>query len=278
MVMKIYYYEAGAWSQALELAIAETGYDEDEVEWERVNLRSGANFDPKYLKLNPLGLIPICEVDGKIVRDSVNVAKEILQRAPGGAGELSAEHAKLIEQVHDASRDPKLFGLYPFDAADREEKASGEVFQFIKGRQTALEKYPAEAPELAEFYKGKLEDNTVLYDFYQGKLDAAGEDKVFAQGKAVWASAGELVHGPLTAALKTASPFLAGDKPGEADYHVIVWLARAISLSGTEQGQPADVGLPNLHKRIGGPEIDPAVAKYWETWRERESFTENEVW
>jgi hypothetical protein len=47
---------------------------------------------------------------------------------------------------------------------------------------------------------------------------AAEEEKVWAQGKAVWASAGDLVRGPITAALKAKNgTFLAGDKPGELD-------------------------------------------------------------
>jgi hypothetical protein len=74
------------------------------------------------------------------------------------------------------SRDPKLFGLYPFDDEDRKEKAEGEVFQFIKGRQAALEKYPTEAPQLADWYAYREAENGLLYNFYLNKLDVSGRE------------------------------------------------------------------------------------------------------
>ncbi|RSH80183.1 hypothetical protein EHS25_007193 [Saitozyma podzolica] len=76
---------------------------------------------------------------------------------------------------------------------------------------------------------------------------------------------------------KTKGPFAAGEHPGEADFHVVTWLARTISNAGVSPNSPSSVTIPKLNERTGGDSYDPVIARYWDAWIVRTSFKESNL-
>ncbi|RPD82505.1 hypothetical protein L226DRAFT_578786 [Lentinus tigrinus ALCF2SS1-7] len=54
----LYYSPASIWASVPLLALEEKGYGSDEVDLKEVNLATGENFRPSYLRLNPAGTVP----------------------------------------------------------------------------------------------------------------------------------------------------------------------------------------------------------------------------
>jgi hypothetical protein len=66
------------------------------------------------------------------------------------------------------------------------------------------------------------------------------------------------------------SGFIGGDKPGEDDFHLAVWLARTVAVLG---GTPDKNGVKALEKELGGSETVPQkVQNYWKLWSGRDSW------
>jgi hypothetical protein len=60
---------------------------------------------------------------------------------------------------------------------------------------------------------------------------------LYTSAQNLWTSAGTFIRGEVTHLLKKSSgSYLAGNEPGEADYHLVTWLARIIT----------DAGVPRL--------------------------------
>jgi hypothetical protein len=58
-------------------------------------------------------------------------------------------------------------------------------------------------------------------------------------------------------------------KQSLADFHVISWLTRLVSVSS---GQPVAGGIDVLEAQLGGKRIGPKMRKFWTEWIQRDSF------
>jgi hypothetical protein len=67
--------------------------------------------------------------------------------------------------------------------------------------------------------------------------------------------------------------FIDGDEPGEADFHVGAWLARALLLIGGNPGPDGIAPLdPHVDKVVPGAEVPQVVKEYWVNWSARPSW------
>ncbi|GFZ44094.1 hypothetical protein JCM24511_01815 [Saitozyma sp. JCM 24511] len=276
---KLYEFAGSCWANVPKLAIAEAGYPTDDIEWVSINLAEGANFNPDFLKINPQGTVPTLVIGDQTWTDSTSVTSEIIKRAPHPPRVSAHTSTSIIEEIHAAAHDPNATLLIATDEEDRRAKANGLPKGFLEGRQKALDKYAAEAPEeFKAFLQRKQQENKQLLDFYVTEPDAQLKAKIYEQGQQLWTSAGIAIRGVITQALKkNDGPFAAGETPSEVDFHIITWLARTITNTGAEPGSPSSVAIPKLQQKTGGHGFDPVIAKYWDTWIDRESFKTNKL-
>ncbi|CAK9783587.1 hypothetical protein CC85DRAFT_287773 [Cutaneotrichosporon oleaginosum] len=276
----LYEFSGSAWCQVPKLAVEELGL-QNVVEYKSVNLAEGANFNPEFLKVNPHGTVPTLVIeDGntpKKYTDSTNATREILKLAPNAPKtntHTDHELDKLIREVHSEEHDPNVLLLLAVNDEDRAAKAQGLPAAFLGGRQKALDQYAPAGGEFASFLQEKQKGNGALLSFYTGNPDEAVRQKMYADAAAQWKSAGNLIRGEITHILrKTPGSFLGGsDAPGEADFHLITWLARIITDAGGKPGSVSGEAFAALQQRIGSEPIDPVVAGYWDTWTQRPSF------
>lgn len=272
--LKIYEFGESCWANVPKLATHEADFEEKNLEWVSINLAEGANFDPEYLKVNPNGTVPSLRVDGQTYTDSITVTSEILKRAPHPPRVSAHTSTSIIEEVHGANHDPNATLLMAISDEDREAKIKGIPRGFLAGRQKALDKFAPSAPEeFKSFLEKKQKDNQQLLDFYNGNPDDAAKQQHYAATKEMWRSAGIVIRGVLTQAIqKNGGTYAGGDKPGEADFHIITWLARMATNAGVEPGASASEAIGKLRDYTGGHAIDPSVEKYWDAWSKRDSF------
>ena len=64
------YYAPGACSFASHIALEEVGIP---YETQKLDLAAGDQRKPEYLKLNPRGRVPTCEVDGNVITENVGI-------------------------------------------------------------------------------------------------------------------------------------------------------------------------------------------------------------
>lgn len=72
MSITLYHSVESTCAQKVRFVLTEKGLDWKEI---RLDLRSGEQFDPEYLKLNPKAVVPTLVNDGKVVRESSVIAE-----------------------------------------------------------------------------------------------------------------------------------------------------------------------------------------------------------
>jgi glutathione S-transferase len=125
-----------------------------EIEQVRVDLREGAQRRPEFLAKNPLGRLPVLELDD---------------------GECIAESLPIIEYLEELHPDPPMLGRTPLErlrvrSAERLVD-SGVLFAaalVVHATRSPLGLPPR--PEMAEFFRGRLDEALPLVD---AKLAAA---------------------------------------------------------------------------------------------------------
>ncbi|RSH89770.1 hypothetical protein EHS25_001756 [Saitozyma podzolica] len=251
--IKLYEFWAGTWDNVPKLAQFELGYEKEDIEWISIDL----------LKINPNGTIPALQVDGKSFVDSITSTKELIRLAPRPPPAPSAFDAGLIAKIHEAGNIQSL----SMDEAEHKVKSSGLLGDFFADRQVALGNLVNSAPaELREFYTQKQTGDQEFFDFYCGSPeDCLGQ---------CWRCHPGANH---RSAQENQGPIAAGEVPGEADFHVVTWLARTITNAGVAPNTPASIAIPELEARTGGASFDPVIAEYWDAWIVRPSFKESNV-
>ncbi|KAL1413633.1 hypothetical protein Q8F55_001411 [Vanrija albida] len=279
----LYTFAGSVWVHAPLVAITESGYAPGDITLETVNLAQGANFNPEFLKVNPNGTVPVfVTTDGHKYESTISSVKEILKRAPKPP-KHDAHHTheldKIIKEIHNPAHDPNDLFFLPVDDADREAKAKGIVGGFLANRQKALEAFAPDAPaEFKAFLEGKQRANGHLLEFFTGNPDQEARTALYTSAQQLWDHAGQFIRGEVTHLLKKSNgSYLNGQEPGEADYHLITWLARIITNAGVQPNSISGVALKAVQERTGGQEIDPVVAGFWDSWTQRESFKVNGV-
>jgi len=157
------------WSSAVSLTLEEKGYSSDELDRREVNLMTGENFDPAYLKINPSGEVPtlVVPLDRYIGSDietkyrplhDVSKILEFLDKsraafskthttsqtpaptlAPATIDALSKADV-IIKLVHSEALDPEFLYLSARTHEELVHKAKGEQHTYLKNRFAALKK------------------------------------------------------------------------------------------------------------------------------------------
>lgn len=170
------------------------------------------------------------------------MTRELIKRAPH-AKNTHTDHEldKLIREVHSDHHDPNVLLLLAVDDEDREAKANGFPAVFLGGRQKALDHYAPQSGEFQAFLQEKQKGNASLLSFYTGNPDESVRSKLYADAKAQWKSAGDLIRGEVTHILKkTPGSYLGGAKePGEADCE---FCARVEGVGSDGDGERAEKG------------------------------------
>jgi len=91
------FYSPGAVSLVSHIALEETGADFEAV---RVVIAEGAHHAPDYLRVNPRGLVPAIEVDGRVVAETPAILMFIGRRFPE-SGLLPLEDPFGLARVHE---------------------------------------------------------------------------------------------------------------------------------------------------------------------------------
>ncbi|THH34173.1 hypothetical protein EUX98_g116 [Antrodiella citrinella] len=163
----LYYHKNSVWASAPLLALEEKGYGADEVDLKEVDLSTGENFAPAYLRLNPHATVPTLvvplqntlnsEIESryKAIQDSKSIV-EFLDKSrssqsrthttssapapaltPATIAYNSTSH-KVIDLLHSDAADPNAFVYFNArdDAALRE--LSAEVLPLLNAKADAL--------------------------------------------------------------------------------------------------------------------------------------------
>ena len=131
--------------------------------------------------------------------------------------------------------------------------------------QDALEKHAptSEAADFQDFYKAKIEGNGGLLSVYADKASPDAKQKFYETSIQHWKNLKSFILNDLPSYLPD-SGFIAGDAPGEADFHVGAWLTRIVATTGGKD-------VSGLEKELGQP-VPPKVASYWNAWSSRDSW------
>ena len=139
----------------------------------------------------------------------------------------------------------------------------------FRSGQAALERISAtpEAAKFKSFYDEKIASNGGLLKVYKYEVPEEAKKGFFQNSTGHVANIRDLIVNVLPSKLP-ASGFLAGEKPGEDDYHLIAWLARIAST--VFASNDADGIL--AYKKELGVDVPSSVVAYWKLWAARPSF------
>ena len=131
--------------------------------------------------------------------------------------------------------------------------------------QNALEKYAAtpEAAGFSEFYKAKIAGNGGLLAIYADKAPEDAKQKFYETSHQHWANLRNFFLNVLPGYLPD-SGFVAGDAPGEVDFHLGAWLTRIVATTGGKD-------ISALEAELKHP-VPPKIASYWKAWTSRDSW------
>ncbi|KAJ7666404.1 hypothetical protein B0H17DRAFT_950902 [Mycena rosella] len=266
MAKTLYIFAGSVWAAAAELAVAELGYTDADIETKSVNLVQGENFAPAFLKLNPLGTLPTLEADGKVYTSTTAVVGALVKDAPTKVAAATA----ITETIHEDKYDPNFAMFAARNEAERAAKGNGIAGAFLAGRQGALEKYAAdpEGAPFKAFYEAKLAQNGGGLAISNGTAPEEAKAGFFAMSTAHFAAIKAALYEILPGVLP-ASGFIGGATPGEDDFHVGAWLTRILLTCGAKSADDALAALAAAH----GAPAPASVAAYWGAWTARPSWT-----
>jgi len=271
MAAPVFYTFGGSvWAAAPELAIPELGYESGAIDKKVVNLIQGDNFEPSFLKINPHATLPTLSAGGKTYTSTVDVINYLVKNAPNApkADAVSTVNGKdVITRVHEDEIDPNFALFCARNDEELKAKASSPLAGFPVNRQNSLERHSITpgAAAFAEFYKEKLASNGQLAAIYQGTAPPEHKQGFYAKSIQHWTNIRNFVLNEFPQYLP-GSGFIAGERPGTADFHVGAWLARIVATQGATD-------VTALEKELGQP-VPEKVVKYFQLWSERSSWTE----
>ena len=156
--MKLYNLPPGLNPRRVRIFIAEKGLDIPSVD---IDMMKGENRTPEFLRLNPLGTLPVLELDdGTVITESIAICR-------------------YLEELHP---DPSLFGTTPLERATIEMwnrrvelhlmRAQVDHFvhtnDFWKGRREQVAAYGELAKDSAEEFMGWLDGELAAREFIAG--------------------------------------------------------------------------------------------------------------
>ncbi|KAI0053287.1 hypothetical protein FA95DRAFT_716931 [Auriscalpium vulgare] len=266
MTATLYVFGHSVWSAAPELAVADLGFS-DKVVKKTINLVEGKNFNPSFLKINANATLPTLTTEGTTLTNTADVVSYVVKNAPVKV----APGTSIIEDVHKQEVDPNFVLFAARNDAELSEKAKGFAKLFTENRVNALKTYAAtpEAEGFKSFYDAKIAENSGLLALLNGEAPDANKQGFFHLSTGAWSAIQQFLYETLPAHL-TSGPFLAGERPGEDDFHVGAWIARIAFVTGA---QSSEQGVEKLQAFFGAT-VPAKVVTYWNAWSARDSWKE----
>lgn len=157
--MKIYDTHTAPTPRRVRIFLAEKGI---EMEYVQLDLQKGENITPEMRLKNPIGKVPVLELDdGICISESVAICRyfEVLHPNPSLMGESALEQAQIEMWQRQVE-----FGLF---------MQIGMCFQhstgYFKDRMTPVPEYGAVAGKIASKYLNVLERQLSNHEFVAGK-------------------------------------------------------------------------------------------------------------
>ncbi|KAG8916132.1 hypothetical protein FRC01_003358 [Tulasnella sp. 417] len=269
----LYVYNKASWPSAPWLAVYALGY-EDVIDVEDVDLAAGANFDPEFLKINPKGTVPALVLPGEeTLFGTVDTLRYLIANAPQPAGKPSG--TDFIKRVHDESIDAHTALFSARDEAELDIKRKGICGTFLSERQKALQRYRSldtagKYKELYDYrYEHEATQRAVYFTFGSDPAIDSVKQAYFSASEKIWRAIRSFILDDVPRYLPEGPGFIGGERPGEDDFHFIVWLARIVLLTG---GAPDADGVLTLKKELGGEEVPGKVVSFWRAWCEMQAW------
>lgn len=234
-----------------------------------------ANFDPEYLKINPMGTVPslvVPSLNKSLIdsRDVLNYLDEI--KTPSltpSDPKLKATMDAVIALVHSDDVGTNLILLQARDVKELNDKRTGGYGDFIAARQRALEKNHLTYPD-HPFYGPKAIENGALHHLYTTG-PSAEHDKFFKETHSGYARFAAEVNRLETLLVL---PYAAGEQVTHADLHAVPWLAHAMAHVGTKEISDLSKLEDNIKRSVPDFKFGPKLRKWWENYTSREAFKE----
>jgi len=260
----LYTFNLSIWSACADIARVELGLV-DKIDVMTIDLVQAENLSPEFIKTSPNATLPAVTADGKVYGSTVEVIEYMIKTSSVKA----APRTPLTDAVHHASVDPNFAWFATRNDAEIAARVSGMQKGFLQARLPKIKEF-ADLPESAPYkalYDEKLAGTEGLLAIYEGKVPEDAKQKFFSTSKANYESSRTFLLETLPSAI-TSGPFVAGDVPGEDDFHVVAWLFHAALIAGATH---ANEGLSALEKHFGAS-IPDKVKVLYEAWLPRESF------
>ncbi|KAJ7580234.1 hypothetical protein C8J56DRAFT_1104214 [Mycena floridula] len=250
----LYTFEYSVWAAVAELGVWETGYTDEEVEFKRVNLVDGENFNPDFLALNLEGTVPTLQAkDGSLYTNTKAAVAELMKH---GRIQLNAGSSAVLDMMHNPKYDSNFSLVSVRDEEELKAKAASVPGIFAAGR---AEPYKA-------FYEAKLAVNGGLLAIYQGKVPTEVTEGFFTQSKAHFENVSSGLYEVFPDLISSTG--LPEDGPTVSDLFFGAWLAR---ISATVGGKTTEDGLNALETAFGKP-LPKKIVAYWNSWGARVSW------
>jgi glutathione S-transferase len=132
------------------------------IEFERrfVDIRSNANFEPEYIRLNPHGVVPTLVIDGEVVTNGPMIAKRLDEISPPLLCRPEAQG--WIDRMEEF---PLMLLSYSVWVKGERGESSADI---LADKVARAKKYAEKYPDLAEHYLRKQQFfakfSTAVYD------------------------------------------------------------------------------------------------------------------
>jgi glutathione S-transferase len=233
------------------------------------------NFQPDYLKINPMGTVPSLIVPSltQPLTDSRDILKyldEIKTSTLIPLDEIAKEKMEaIIDLVHSEDVNTNIILLQARNLEEYEDIRNGVFGAYIATRQEVLEKHRAAYPD-HPFYGPKSEENGILHNLYT-TVPSAEHDAFFKITDEDYIKfAAELDRLETILVL----PYAVGDRVTLADLHVVPWLAHAMAGVGTKEIKDLSKLEAHLQKSVPTFKIGPKTQKWWDNYTDRAAFKE----
>jgi glutathione S-transferase len=234
-----------------------------------------ANFDPEYLKINPMGTVPSLVVPSLSKpltdsRDVLNYLDEI--KTPSlipSDPKLKATMDAIVDLVHADDVGTNLILLQARDVEELNSKRTGGYGDFIAARQRVLEDNHSAYPD-HPFYGPKAVENGALHKLYTTE-PSAEHDAFFKETHAGYARFAAEVDRLETLLVL---PYAAGKQVTHADLHAVPWLAHAMAHVGTKEIGDLSKMEAHIQKSVPEFKFGPKLQKWWDNYTSRAAFEE----
>ena len=184
MSMTLYHWNNSVCSQKVRMVLAEKNF----TDWESkiIDIFSGEQWDPEYLKLNPKGVVPTLLHDGKVVVESTLIAEYLDEILPGPqlmpADPADRVQMRLYSKTCDEGLHPAIAVISyaaMFTARNKKHRSKEEMEEALsniidlerRDRQTAVYEQAENAPHV---YRGVVAYEKIFQKV--GKVLADGRE------------------------------------------------------------------------------------------------------